>query len=63
MRYETLPYEFKKERILAMIDYLEKGYELDTNTMYIEEIKFLKQLFGGELVHKKNVLKRTQAEA
>lgn len=62
MCYKNLPYGYKKERILDMIDYLEKGYELDTNTMFIEEIKFLKQLFGDKLSHKKNMLKITQAE-
>ena len=63
MKYKELPYDYKKERLFDMIKYLDNGHKPDINTMFIEEIRFIRQLYGAQLIQQKNFLKRTQDNA
>lgn len=49
MKYTELPEGYKKERICAMMRNLDRGEALRVSHLFLEEIVFLKNMYGAEL--------------
>ena len=49
MKYSELPVGYKRERILSMIRNLDNGEVLVVSSLYLEEVKFLRAMYGKEL--------------
>lgn len=62
MKYSELPTGYKTERFGAMMRNLNNGETVNIRTLYLEEIKMLKALYGKELKQNGELLYRVPKE-
>lgn len=62
MKYNNLPEKYRRERIREMFQILDAGKALAVNGLYLEEIKFLKSMYGRELRKQDGILYRAMEE-
>ena len=49
MKYQDLSKTYKQERMSNIIRELDQGRVVMVNTLYLEEIRFLRDIYGTEL--------------
>lgn len=62
MKYADLPAGYKIDRMRDMFRILDSGKALAINGLYLEEIKFLKALYGKELKKEKGIIYRAMEQ-
>lgn len=62
MKYSNLPTAYKVERMRDIFRVLDAGKAVSINGLYLEEIKFLKSLYGRELKKEQGIIFRAMEE-
>lgn len=62
MSYSKLTTAYKIDRMRDMFRILDSGKALDINGLFLEEIKFLKSLYGKELRKEGSIIYRVMEE-
>ena len=58
MKYSELPTNYKKDRMTDILRALDSGQAVAVNGLFLEEIKFLKSMYGRELKKDRGIIYR-----
>ena len=58
MKYCDLPTTYKKDRMHDILEALDTGKAVAINGLFLEEIKFLKSMYGKELKKDRGIIYR-----
>ena len=58
MKYIELPTAYKQERMHDILHALDSGKAVSINGLFLEEIKFLKAMYGQELKKDRGIIYR-----